>query len=260
MKHILPIFFLLISCSPNSGKTKDKTAKGDSTLGTATRKKDLSDPSNTLSGKTETLKLYYIVFGCACANWVTPEDLKKSGDGRLSEHTIFLEPASPDLELPLYFDASRHMVEVTGQFYIKPDYPKGTEETEEHLDKAKVFRYTDMKVFKKDIAYSPKDDTMLNLSYNAIECSCAQLTETKKTSDTTREYYFLEPANDKLINADRLWQGDNLPLQIQVTGQIVSYAGYPTGYNPAKGDPKPATVFRYTKIRILKNGQQKSGY
>ena len=118
-----------------------------------------------------------------------------------------------------------------------------------------------MEVFKKNIQYLPKDDTTLNLSYNAIECTCAQWSNTKTVSDTApREYYFLEPASDKLINADKLWKGDNLPLQIQVTGQIVSYAGYPTGYNPVKGDPKPEMVFRYTKIKVLKNGQIKNGY
>lgn len=260
MKQLLPILFLLVACSSNSNKTENKTSKPDSTVVTATRKKDMSDPTNTLISKTEILELHYIVFGCACANWVTPEDLEKFYDKDLSKNTIFIEPARPELEVPLYFDPSRHFIKVTGQFYVKPDYPKGTEETEEHLDKAKVFRYTKLDVFKKDIDYSPKEDTTLNLSYNAIGCTCAQWSDTKPTSDTTREYYYLEPANDKLINADKLWKGDNLPLQVQVTGQIVSYTGYPTGYNPAKGDPKPATVFRYTKIRVLKNGQTKNGY
>ncbi len=217
----------------------------------------MSDPTNTLTGKTETLQLYYIVWGCACANWVTSEDLKKYQGKGLDKRSIFLEPASPELNVPLYFDPNRHMVKVTGQFYIKPDYAKGTEETEEHLDKAKVFRYTKIEVFKQNIEYSPKDDTTLNLSYNAIECTCAQWSDTKSTSAIAREYYFLEPSNDKLIDADKLWEGDNLPLQIQVTGQIVSYAGYPTGYIPAKGTPDPATVFRYTKIKVLENGQIK---
>jgi hypothetical protein len=253
MKQFLPILFLLFACSTNSGKTENKISQADSTLVTETRKKDLSDPTNTLTGKTETLQLYYIDWFCACANWVTPEDLKKG----LDKHTIFIEPARPELEVPLYFDASRHMVKVTGQFYQKPDYPKGTEETEEHLDKAKVFRYTKMEVFKKDNDYSSKDDITLNLAYNAIGCPCAQWSEVKSESDTTKEYYYLEPANNKLINADNLWNGEDLPLQIQVTGQIVSHAGYPTGYNPAKGNPEPSTVFRYTKIKVLKNGSRK---
>lgn len=232
MKHILPILFLLIACSS----------------------KDMSDPTNTLNGKTETLELRYIVWGCACANWVTPEDLRKYNDNGLDKHSIFIEPAKPELELPLYFDPARHFITVTGQFYVKPDYPKGTEETEEQLAKAKVFRYTSIEVKKLPIDYSPQDDTTLTLSYNAIGCTCAQWSETNSTSDTTKEYYYLEPADATLTNADKLFDGNNLPLQIQVTGQIVSYSGYPTGFNPPKGEPKAATVFRYTQIKILKNG------
>jgi len=53
---------------------------------------------------------------------------------------------------------------------------------------------------------------------------------------------------------------NHLPLQIQVTGQIVSYSGYPTGFNPTKGNPAAANVFRYTKIKVLKDGLTKNGY
>jgi len=79
-------------------------------------------------------------------------------------------------------------------------------------------------------------------------------------ADTLKQYYFLEPANDKLTNSDKLWQGNNLPLQIQVTAQIVSYAGCPTGYNPTKGDPKAGMIFRYTKLKVFKNGQTINDY
>jgi hypothetical protein len=149
MKQILSIFLLLFSCSPNSGTTENETAKRASAPVKMARKKDMSDPSNTLTGKTETLQLCYIVWGCACANWVTPGDLEKYQDKGLSKHAIFLEPASPELELPPSFDPSLHMVKVTGQFYVRPDYPKGTEESEEQLNKAKVFRYTKMTVLKR---------------------------------------------------------------------------------------------------------------
>jgi len=240
MRSLLPIIFLVAACTTNS--------------------KDISDPTNTLTGRTEILELDYIVWGCACANWVTPADFNKYQDDKLAEHCIFIEPANKDLELPLYFDPARHKIKVQGQFYVKPDYPKGTTQGEEKLDKAKVFRYAKIEVNKKDVEYSPKDDTTLNLSYNAIACTCAQWSDTKSIADPgKREYVYLEPANDKLINADKLYKGDNLPIKIQVTGQIVSYAGYPTGYNPSKGDPRAATVFRYTKIKVLKNGQR-NGY
>lgn len=254
MKKFLPIILLFASCSIKSNKV-DKVSIDTLPLQTL-NDKDISDPTNTLNGKTETLKLNYIVWGCACANWITPDDFKKYQNDH-SDHCIFIEPANSGLELPLYFDATRHFIKVVGQFYVRPDYPKGTIQGEEHLDKAKVFRYTKIEVFKKDIEYSSKEDTTLNLSYNAIACTCAQWSDTKSMADTTKEYYYLEPANNKLINADKLFNGYNLPLQIQVTGQIVSYAGFPTGFNPIKGDPKDAIVFRYTKIIILNKGRAK---
>ncbi len=258
MNKLLSILLLFTACTTNPNKLDKATIPKDTLEHKSSDDKDISDPTNTLIAKADTLQLIYIVWGCACANWVTPADFKKYEDDKLAEHCIFIEHASKDLELPIYFDPGRHFIKVTGQFYIGPDYPKATNKGEELLDKARVFRYTTIEVLKKEIEYSVEDDTTLNLSFNAIECTCAQWSDTKTASDSVTQYYFLEPANEKLINADKLWQGDNLPLQIQVTGQIVSYAGYPTGYNPSKGDPKAERVFRYTKIRIIRNGQQRS--
>jgi hypothetical protein len=67
-----------------------------------------------------------------------------------------------------------------------------------------VFRYTKIDVFKKNIEFPPKDDTTLNLSYNAIGCTCAQWSDPNAKSDTAQEYYYLEPASEKLPNADKL--------------------------------------------------------
>lgn len=256
MTKVLTILLLISSCSTQPDKAKSNQIDTTKVFD-ALQPKVISDSTNTLTGKTENLELEYIVWGCACANWVTPADYAKYEDDRLAEHCIFIEPANEDLMLPLYFSPGRHTIEVQGQFYVKPDYPKGTVQGEEQLDKAKVFRYTKIEVYKKDIKYSAKDDTILNLSYNAIACTCAQWSDTKPIADTSqREYIYLEPANDRLINADKLYNGSNLPLQIEVTGQIVSYSGYPDGYNPTKGDPKAEIVFRYTKIKVLKNGRQ----
>ncbi len=260
MKNILLIILIFVACKTNPNKVDKTLPSKDTLIRQTSEHKDISDPTNTLNGKTETLELDYVVWGCSCANWVTPADYKKYQDNKLAEHCIFIEPANKELGLPMYFDPERHFIKVTGKFYLRPDYPKGMIQGEEHLDKAKVFRYSKIDVFKKEIEYLAKDDTTLNLSYNAIECSCAQWSDTKRVSDTVQQYYFLEPANDKLINADKLWKGDNIPLQIQVTGQIISYAGYPTGYNPTKGDPKAKMVFRYTKIKVIKNRQAKNGY
>ena len=228
MKKFLPILLLFSSCSTQSDKTKNVQ----------------TDTTNTLTGNIENLELENIVFGCACADWITVSDRKKNETSKsgFAPHCIFIEPAEKGLELPLYFSSQRHKIKVQGQFYVKPDYPHITIEGEEKYDKAKVFRYTKIEVAEKDITYLSKEDTtILNLSYNAIACTCAQWSYTKLAVDTSkRDYYFLVPANKKLINADNLYKGDNFPIQIQVTGQIIDYAGFSTGYNPIKGNPEPA--------------------
>lgn len=93
-------------------------------------------------------------------------------------------------------------------------------------------------------------DNTLILNYNAIACSCAQWSDLSQP-DTVRTYYYLEPTNDSLLLADELWKGDNLPLQIRVTGRIITYSGYPGGYRAVKGRGDPAAVFRYLKIELL---------
>lgn len=97
-----------------------------------------------------------------------------------------------------------------------------------------------------------KKDTTLILYYNAISCSCAQWTEYREGfPDSTTQFYYLEPANKKLVDAESLWDGRSLPLAVQVRGQIISYYSYPKGY-VTKGQPDPANVFRYTNIKVVK--------
>ncbi len=97
----------------------------------------------------------------------------------------------------------------------------------------------------------------LILSYNAISCSCAQWSDSrfdKKENPDKKDYYWLEPANEKLINADHVFNGENLPVQIKVTGQIVSENGFPKGKNLSKiSEDQAGKVFQYTKIEILKS-------
>ncbi len=260
MKRFLPLLLLIFSCSPNADQSNKRIPTSDTTPIQHTVDKDISDPTNTLTGKTETLELSYIVWGCDCANWVTPADFDKYKDAELNEHCIFIEPATDSLSLkvPSYFDPFKHKIKIKGQFYKNPDYPKGTVQSEERLEKAKVFRYTELKVKEKAIDYLVKNDQTLILNYNAISCSCPQWSETKYNNQPDkREYYYLESADSKLINADTLWQGNNIPLQIQVTGQITTEAGYPTGYKPTKEKSEAGKVFRYTKLKVLQSGQKK---
>ena len=112
--------------------------------------KVISDSTNTLNGKIEDLEIDYTVWGCACPTWIRTRDNVRNDTIRdyLKLH-FYIEPANKSLELPNRFDAFKHKLKVTGQFYQKEDYPQGTIEMEEHLPKAPVFRYTKIQVVKK---------------------------------------------------------------------------------------------------------------
>jgi hypothetical protein len=216
--------------------------------------KYLADTSNKLLTKIDTLELEYVVWGCACANWITPNHRSRFQNSGLKQHCIFIEPENTQLELPLYFDALRHNIKVQGQFYEKEDYPKGMIESEEPIDKAMVFRYAKLEVLDKPILFSKDEEQTLNLTYSIIACSCAQWNDSKEAISDKTNYYYLERADSTLINSDTLWNGNNAPLQIRVTGHVVSEHGFPKGYIQSKGIPDPGKVFRYTKIKVVKNG------
>jgi hypothetical protein len=148
----LPFLILIISCSDNSTTVeKNILMKPDETVLNPLRGKIISDSTNILERKVQRLELEYIVWGCACANWITPADRIKYDTNGLADHCIFIEPADSSLELPdSTFQFDKENIRVTGQFYVRKDYPKGTIEMEEHLDKAKVFRFTKIEVIKKN--------------------------------------------------------------------------------------------------------------
>ncbi len=260
MKKFLPILLLISSCTTQPDNTKN-TQLDTAKLVESLKPKVISDSTNTLTGKNENLELDYIVWSCACANWVTPTDFAKYQKNKLAEHCIFIEPASDSLELPIYFDASRHRIKIKGQFYTRPDYPKGAVQTEEQLEKAKVFRYTEIEVVDKPNFKPDSKIQTLTLRYNAISCTCAQWSDPKFDNNPKKRIrYWLEPSNENLIKADTLFDGENLPVQLKVTGQIVSEKGFPKRNLSKVGQDEAGKVFRYTKIEVLKNGQKKNGY
>jgi hypothetical protein len=153
MRTYFPLFALiLLSCT--SKRIRINENKGiDSSQNTAkSSPKIISDSTNTLEGKVQQLQLEYIGWGCACANWITPADRKKFENSGLAEHCIFIEPADSNMvqsENEIAFTIEKQNILVTGRFYKKKDYPKGTIQTEEVLDKAKVFCYTSIRYIKK---------------------------------------------------------------------------------------------------------------
>lgn len=233
-----------------------------------------SAQQNRLDSKVQTEEFHYIMWACECANWATQEVITKYQDtGKLSDHCVFIEPADTSLTLPDTLGYNDDIVQFTGQYYINKSYPKGYVKSEQEVDKARVFRYTSYKIIQSnykerlagqidsakylvDKGILSSKTTTLDISYAVQSCTCPQWFETKKQKPFNEnvEYFYLEPANSKKIQADTLFDGINLPLRIIVTGQFYLKKGYPANYFPTKGDPEPARVFRYNKLRIIQNG------
>lgn len=226
-----------------------------------------------MDGKVQTEEFHYIMWACECANWATQDVITKFQDtGKLSDHCVFIEPADTSLILPDTLGYSGDIVQFTGQYYVDKGYPNDYVKGEQQVDKAKVFRYTSYKIIKSNYRQSLADQIdsakylvdkgalkgqtkTLDVSYAAIMCTCPQWFETKYANDTSNiEQFYLEPANDNIVSANKLYDGTNLPLRISVTGKFYSKKGYPVNYFPTKGDPEPAKVFRYDKLRIIQNG------
>ena len=114
----------------------------------------VSDSVSGLNPKVISLNLTYIPYGCACANWVIPADQKKYSAELMPLLSIYIEPADPSLELPDTIGFLNDLVRFTGQFYKQPGFPKGYR-SEQHPEKARVFRYTAFDVLKSN--YDRKD-------------------------------------------------------------------------------------------------------
>lgn len=213
----------------------------------------ISDHNNTLTGKIESQDVDYTAFGCACLGWIRVEDLKSVNKEGIKNLYFYIEPADENMGLPVYFDVFRHFLRIKGQFYTKEGVPKGTIQNEEPLPKGKVFRYTELEVLDKPDFKPETKLKNLILNYNAIACTCARWSESNKKGNVGKsDYYWLEPANKKLIDADQLFDGTHLPVKIIVTGHIVTERGFPKNKNLTKVNENEAgKVFRYTKIEVL---------
>ena len=102
-----------------------------------------------------------------------------------------------------------------------------------------------------------KKTLTIDVSYAAISCTCPQWFEKGVMNDTSveREYFYLEQGSENLIKADTLWNGRDLPLELSLVGQFYIHKGYPRNYNPSKGDPQPARVFRYNSLEIIRKAK-----
>jgi hypothetical protein len=234
-----------------------------------------STQQKKLNRKIETVEFHYINWACECANWATLDVIKKYENDSLASHCVFVEPADTSLILPDTLGYINDIVQFTGQYYIDKGYPNDYVKGEQQVDKAKVFRYTSYKIIKSNYSQSLADQIdsakylvdkgalnaqriTLDVLYAVQSCTCPQWFETKEQKPFNEgvEYFYLETPNSKITQADTLFNGINIPIRISVTGQFYSKKGYPANYFPAKGDPEPARVFRYDKIKVLENGSR----
>jgi hypothetical protein len=140
-------FFLLFSCNTNTKKLIP-VEKQDIIIATRNFYPAIK---SALENKTQTITLEYIVWGCACANWITKADLKKyEAAGSLSDHCIFIEPSDSALQIPENVDFLSNNLKLTGNFYTEKGYPREYLKTEEEVESARVFRYTKYIIVKKD--------------------------------------------------------------------------------------------------------------
>jgi hypothetical protein len=92
--------------------------------------------------------------------------------------------------------------------------------------------------------------TTIEVTYGHVACPCAQWIIDDKSSDG-REYIYVEPANTEVKDAESLLY-DYWVVQLKLTGKFYKQPGYPIGYDPVKGNPDPARVFRYSKLKVVK--------
>jgi hypothetical protein len=147
MKLLFPLATLfLVSCTTNNEKKITEPNQNKADIASVYYPANKSSLENT----AQALSLEYIVWGCACANWITKEDYKKYQDtGSLSAHCIFIEPADSILQIPDTTDFRLYNLKLMGKFYTQKGYPKNYIKTEEDVEAAKVFRYTNYKLVTK---------------------------------------------------------------------------------------------------------------
>lgn len=107
-------------------------------------------PKN-LSNKTETIEVTYVMWACACANWLPLPRTHPESEIKDSE-CIFIEAATENLIVPdsFYTDYLSKKVRLTGSYYTDKGISRTYEmPTSQRPEKAKVFRYTEIEILDK---------------------------------------------------------------------------------------------------------------
>jgi hypothetical protein len=144
LKSITVLFLIVtIFLSCQNKKKVDYPLKKTTIKGNISTKM-LWDSTNTLENKIQTLRLRFVSVGCACPEWVRLKDQNKKN---VLNYCIYIEPADTSIWNPENDSiAWKTGIIITGQFYVKASYPKGTfEGMEDKPPIGEIFRYTKAK-------------------------------------------------------------------------------------------------------------------
>lgn len=113
------------------------------------------DYSNTIEDRVDTIEVSYVMWACACPNWIETDFLAQNSyipENELESKCFYIEANKETEKLPEkyhtnFLNGNRFKVKLIGNFYkdkgISRDYKKPTSEKPEY---AKVFRYNEFEV------------------------------------------------------------------------------------------------------------------
>jgi hypothetical protein len=101
--------------------------------------------SNPLEEKEQTIRVYYMSYACECAQWMDMRLIEKYNGNLPDDSAMFIEPAHDSLKLHDSLNCCSTVIELTGRFHEKAGFPEGYS-SEQHPDKASVFRYSNYHV------------------------------------------------------------------------------------------------------------------
>ena len=97
---------------------------------------------NPVDNQISKIHVSYLSWNCDCANWSLNRDNGKeiTGSDMFKEY-IYIEPIDKSSAIPETVDLNHKIFALTGRFHRRKSFPKNYS-SEEHPDKARVFRYS----------------------------------------------------------------------------------------------------------------------
>jgi hypothetical protein len=117
---------------------------------------NIFDRPSALTGKIETIEVYYVNWACDCADFIETKYSRNAPEYDIREEDcIFVEPENSSLKIPEKYYAKDHyykLLRLTGQFYKNNGIPGSYEIKSEagKPEKARVFRYNKIEMINNN--------------------------------------------------------------------------------------------------------------